>query len=254
MNGKTKFHPHLCVFKLLRNNFRPPPLPSRDPPPPRPRRGGWCLELNCGIPRASEGRWCACSKGFLGFYGLFGWVHLGMVRCLTSNTCHSADAMRAQCNSPRILLGRSRGNEGVWVGEGGAGTLTAITGACIVQVPPELRSCPHGMRGVTAPRTTAQCSAGPCCSSPRWLCRSVPHMPTLRCGRHPPRAHLHHGQGLLRHQHQRHQRGPHRDGAVRGHCPKDCGELPKDCHWGDGVCVRARCVPVCVRARWLNVV
>ena len=35
--------------------------------------------------QTQKDRWCACKLGFLGFYGLFGWVHLGMVhRCLTS--------------------------------------------------------------------------------------------------------------------------------------------------------------------------
>ena len=33
-------------------------------------------------------------------YGLFGWVHLWMVhRCLATNGCHSADAVREQCNN-----------------------------------------------------------------------------------------------------------------------------------------------------------
>ena len=50
------------------------------------------------ITKTQEDRWCACISGFLGFYGLFGWVHLGMVRrCLTPNNCHSADAVRTRC-------------------------------------------------------------------------------------------------------------------------------------------------------------
>ena len=37
---------------------------------------------------------------FLGFYGLFGWVHLGVVhRCLTGNRCPGAHAVRARCTN-----------------------------------------------------------------------------------------------------------------------------------------------------------
>ena len=41
--------------------------------------------------------------GGLGFFGLFGWVHLGMVhRCLTINSCHSADVVRTRCHSRAV--------------------------------------------------------------------------------------------------------------------------------------------------------
>ena len=47
-----------------------------------------------------EHRSCAWNQAFLGFYGLFGWVHLGMEDpCLTTNSCHGADAVRVQCNN-----------------------------------------------------------------------------------------------------------------------------------------------------------
>ena len=40
--------------------------------------------------------WCACVSGFLGLYGLFGWVHFGMVhRCVTAKSCHGARAVCA---------------------------------------------------------------------------------------------------------------------------------------------------------------
>ena len=39
-------------------------------------------------------------SGLLGLYGLFGWVHLGMVRRrLTTNGCDGADAVHARCNN-----------------------------------------------------------------------------------------------------------------------------------------------------------
>ena len=57
------------------------------------------------IKKPQEDRWCACNYGFLGFYGLFGWVHLGMVhRCLTTNGWHGADARRARCNNSHLVL------------------------------------------------------------------------------------------------------------------------------------------------------
>ena len=47
-----------------------------------------------------DDRSCACGSAFLGFYGLFGWVRLGMVpRCLTTNRCHRAAAVRMRCNN-----------------------------------------------------------------------------------------------------------------------------------------------------------
>ena len=47
-----------------------------------------------------EDRWCTCNQSFLGFYGLFDWVHLLMVhRCLITNSCRRADAVRVGCNN-----------------------------------------------------------------------------------------------------------------------------------------------------------
>ena len=51
-----------------------------------------------------EGRSCACNYAFLGSYGLFGWVHLGMVhRCLTTDSCRGADTVRARCNNTLFM-------------------------------------------------------------------------------------------------------------------------------------------------------
>ena len=48
--------------------------------------------------KPQQNRWCACNYAFLGLSGLFGWVHLGMVhRCLTTDSCHGADAAHARC-------------------------------------------------------------------------------------------------------------------------------------------------------------
>ena len=63
-----QFSPHLCRYKMLRMKWgiqkcpqngekisTPPPLPSRTP---RPRRGDWCLELNCRPPHEAGGQLC----------------------------------------------------------------------------------------------------------------------------------------------------------------------------------------------------
>ena len=58
------------------------------------------VELLATIKETREDRPCACDYAFLGFYGLFGWVHLGMVhRCLTTHSCHRADTLCALCNN-----------------------------------------------------------------------------------------------------------------------------------------------------------
>ena len=46
-----------------------------------------------------------CSR----FYGLFGWVRIGMVhRCLTADSCHGADAVHARRNNPLETALRNR--------------------------------------------------------------------------------------------------------------------------------------------------
>ena len=50
------------------------------------------------LTNPQEGRWCTCNYAFLVFYGLLGRVRLGIYRCLTTNRCHDADAVRVRCN------------------------------------------------------------------------------------------------------------------------------------------------------------
>ena len=54
-----------------------------------------------GQKKNNLGRQVFCLQlSILGSYGLFGWVHLGMVhRCVTTDSCHGADAVRARCTN-----------------------------------------------------------------------------------------------------------------------------------------------------------
>ena len=61
---------------------------SREPAKPEAFGGCW------QFPKQTYGRQggCACIRGFLGFHGLLGGVHLGVVvhRCLTADSCRGA--------------------------------------------------------------------------------------------------------------------------------------------------------------------
>ena len=82
---------------------------------PRSRRG-----LLATMKQPQEHRRCARSSAFLRFYGLFGWVHLGVVhRCLTTDGCHGADAVHGRCNNPPSKLRCGGGGAG-GQGRGGA--------------------------------------------------------------------------------------------------------------------------------------
>ena len=61
--------------------------------------------------RGRQGLCLRLSFSILGFYGLFGGVRLGLVhRCLTANSCHGADAVRARRNSTLIHERARRNN------------------------------------------------------------------------------------------------------------------------------------------------
>ena len=81
----------------------------------KPPRSLW--DLLATRKKTQDDRSCACNYAFLGFCGLFGWVHLGMVhQCLTKNSCHGADAVHMRCNNTLIrqLCTGSTRRAGIW--------------------------------------------------------------------------------------------------------------------------------------------
>ena len=93
MSAQCKLRVYLGVLLAIMATIKRPPGKNKKP-------------LGCigNHTMTWEDRSCACNYAFLGFYGLFEWVHLGMVhRCLTTICCRCANAVRARCNN--TLLG-----------------------------------------------------------------------------------------------------------------------------------------------------